>query len=115
MLELIEAVKPSELFINFDPSHLAVHDDDISSAIRTLGQRIVHVHVKDARGTPSDYQFPPLGQGVIDFMGFMAAMKEVDYSGVLSIEYEANAFGYEQTEDEIVDGSLQFVKQLLAS
>jgi sugar phosphate isomerase/epimerase len=29
-----------ELFVNFDPSHLAVHDDDISSAIRSLGQRI---------------------------------------------------------------------------
>ena len=115
MLELIDALQPLELFVNFDPSHLAVHDDDISSAIRSLGQRIVHVHIKDAKGTPSDYQFPPLGQGVIDFKGFMAGLKEVDYNGVLSIEYEANAFGYEQTEEEIVEGSLQFVKQLLVT
>ena len=115
MLELIEAVKPLELFINFDPSHLAVHDDDISAAVRSLGRRIVHVHIKDAKGTPGDYQFPPLGQGVIDFKGFMVALKEVDYNGVLSIEYEANAFGYEQTEEEIVNGSLQFVKQIMAS
>jgi len=114
MLELIEAVKPLELFVNFDPSHLAVHDDDISSAIRSLGQRIVHVHIKDAKGTPSDYQFPPLGQGVIDFKGFMDALREIDYTGVLSVEYEANAFGYEQAEAEVVERSLQFVKQLLA-
>ena len=115
MLELIEVVKPLELFVNFDPSHLAVHDDDISSAIRSLGQRIVHIHVKDAKGTPSDYQFPPLGQGVIDFKGFMDALREIDYTGVLSVEYEANAFGYEQTEEVIVERSLHFVKQLMAT
>lgn len=113
--QLMDAVDPLPLFVNFDPSHLAVHDDDIPAAVSALGHKIAHVHVKDARGIPVDYQFPPLGQGGIDFKGFLVALKGVDYRGVLSVEYEANAFGYEQTEEEILDGSLQFVKQLTAA
>ena len=48
----------------------------------------------------------------ITFLMFDARGWIIDYAGVLSAEYEANAFGYEQSEDEIVNGSLQFVKQL---
>lgn len=114
LLELTEAVVPLELYVNFDPSHLAVHDDQISTAVKTLGQQIVHVHIKDAKGTPIDYQFPPLGLGVIDFDEFTDALREIGYSGVLSVEYEANAFGYELSEEEIVEGSLKFVKEMLA-
>ena len=115
LLELMKAVAPLLLYVNFDPSHFAVHGDQISSAVKTLGQQIVHVHIKDAKGSPGDYQFPPLGLGVIDFDEFAVALKEIGYSGVLSVEYEANAFGYELSEVEIVEGSLKFVKEFMAA
>ena len=111
--ELMESLKPSELYVNFDPSHLHVHGDDVAVAVRTFGGRIAHIHVKDASGTPDDYQFPPLGQGDVDFSGFIGAVQETGYRGVLSVEYEANAFGYQQTEEEILGGSLRFVRRLL--
>ena len=112
--ELVEAVRPLELRVNFDPSHFHVHGDDVAAAVRTFGDSISYVHVKDASGTPSDYRFPPLGQGDVDFPGFMGALKETGYRGVLSVEYEADASGYHDSEEEILAGSLDFVRQLLA-
>lgn len=114
MLELMDALKPLHLFVNFDPSHLWVHGDDVPAAIRTFGNRIIHVHIKDAKGTADNYQFPPLGRGDGDFEGFIQALKDIGYNGVLSIEYEANAFGYQETEQEIIEGSLQFVRQMIS-
>ena len=112
--ELMEAVKPLELGVNFDPSHFHVHGDDVAAAVRIFGDRISYVHVKDASGTPGDYRFPPLGRGDVNFPGFMSALKETGYEGVLSVEYEADAFGYRDSEEEILAGSLGFVRRLLA-
>jgi hypothetical protein len=33
---------------------------------------------------------------------------------VLSVEYEADVFGYRDSEEEILEGSLGFVRRLLA-
>ena len=98
----------------YDGLHTVLHGDDVPAAVRTFGGRIAHIHVKDASGTPDDYQFPPLGQGDVDFSGFIGAVQETGYRGVLSVEYEANAFGYQQTEEEILGGSLRFVQRLIA-
>jgi len=44
----------------------------------------------------------------------MGALKEVGYGGVLSVEHEADVFGYRVSEEEILAGSLDFVRRLLA-
>ncbi|MFH1141339.1 MAG: sugar phosphate isomerase/epimerase, partial [Chloroflexota bacterium] len=75
----------------------------------------VHVHVKDATGTPGNFQFPPLGQGDVDFQGVIAALKETTYQGFLSVEHEADAFGYVETEEAVLRDSLRFVRRLLGS
>jgi sugar phosphate isomerase/epimerase len=113
LLALMEAIKPAELFVNFDPSHLWVHGDDVPATVGVLGSHIVHVHVKDAKGGPENFQFPPLGLGCGDFEGLAKSLRAVGYQGVLSIEYEANAFGYRKTEAEILEGSLLFVKRMM--
>lgn len=111
--ELMKAVEPLVLYVNYDPSHYQVHGDDPVAAAGTFGPRIVHVHVKDAKGTPEDFQFPPLGRGDVDLPGVIAALREVGYGGFLSVEYEADAFGYQQTEEEILAGNLHFVQRLV--
>lgn len=113
--ELIKALEPLSLYVNYDASHFQVHGDDPVAAVRTFGPRIVHVHVKDAKGTPEKYEFPPLGQGDVDLPGVVAALQELGYQGFLSVEYEADAFGYQDTEEEVLNGSLRFVRRLLTS
>jgi sugar phosphate isomerase/epimerase len=111
--EVMAVLESQELYVNLDPSHLHVHGDDVALAVRLFADRLAHVHVKDARGKPESLQFPPLGMGDVDFPNFVGALKEVGYNGVLSVEYEANAFGYRNTEEEILDGSLRFVRGIL--
>ncbi len=111
---LMNALEPLALHVNYDASHYLVHGDDPADGIRTFGDRIAHVHIKDAKGVPEAYEFPPLGQGVIDFPGMISALRETDYSGFLSVEYEANAFGYVETEGDILAHGIRFVRALLA-
>ena len=110
---LMNELEPLVLYANYDPSHYLVHGDDPAGGVRTFGGRIAHVHIKDAKGVPEAYEFPPLGQGVIDFSGMISALRETGYEGFLSVEYEANAFGYVETEDEILGNSIRFVRDLL--
>ena len=113
--ELMRTLEPLTLYVNFDPSHYQVHGDDPVAAVRTFGARTVHVHVKDAMGTPGNFQFPPLGQGDVDFQGVIAALNETKYQGFLSVEHEADAFGYVETEEAVLRDSLRFVRRLLGS
>ena len=65
--QLMNRVGDNRLWVNFDPSHFQVMGDDPVAAARTLADRTVHVHLKDAQGVPEDFTFPPLGEGRIDF------------------------------------------------
>ena len=40
-------------------------------------------------------------------------LKKINYNGVLCIEYEAQVFGWELSEDEILKTNYQFVKDLI--
>ncbi len=63
----IEALGNIPLKVCFDPSHFAAHGENPAAAVRALGGRIAHVHIKDERGIYPNFSFPPLGQGTIDF------------------------------------------------
>jgi len=95
-----------KLYINFDASHLVLAGDNPIDCVRTLGSRIVHAHAKDARhrlpsegkisifGHLVDFEFPPLGKGIVDLREVVGALREIGYQGFLSVEYEAYFFGY---------------------
>lgn len=100
---------PSENFgLNFDPSHLYWLGIDYLRATREYGERIFHAHAKDAEMLPEgQYRYGSLGRqftddvwksgwwryrmpgaGAIDWGAFVAALREVGYDDVLSIEHE---------------------------
>jgi sugar phosphate isomerase/epimerase len=84
------------LAVNLDPSHMVLYGNDVAYAVKRLGKRIKHVHVKDAVGKPGtqnvDFTFPMLGEGVTDWKGFFDALSEVRYDGFLSVEFEAENY-----------------------
>lgn len=112
MRRLQDQLGDSRLKVNFDPSHLQVHGDDPVRAVRDLGASIVHVHLKDAAGVPEKYTFPPLGKGAVDFIGVLRALGEIGFKDFLSIEYEANAFGYPGEPAEVAKESRQFLEEI---
>ena len=94
--EFLSYFDSKNLAVNMDPSHLVLCGNDIAYAVRRLGKRIKHVHVKDAVGKPGTqndtFMFPMLGEGVTDWKGFFDALAEVGYDGFLSIEFEAENY-----------------------
>jgi sugar phosphate isomerase/epimerase len=98
--------------INFDPSHLEVLGEQPRRIVDELADRIVHVHIKDGKGRYPDFSFPPLGQGTIDFTVLVEGLKRANYAGAVSVEYEAQVFGYRESSQQILDHSLAFLRRL---
>jgi sugar phosphate isomerase/epimerase len=111
--QLISRVGDNRLRVNFDPSHFEVMGDDPVAAARTLADRTVHVHLKDAQGVPEDFTFPPLGEGRIDFDSMIVALRDGGYDGVLSAEYEAQVYGFDLPPDRILADSHMFATRLI--
>ncbi|HKM74861.1 MAG TPA: sugar phosphate isomerase/epimerase family protein [Candidatus Bathyarchaeia archaeon] len=96
MKEFLAYFDSKHLAVNLDPSHLALYGNDPSFAVRRFGKRIRHVHVKDSFGKPGtlgeDFEFPILGEGMVDWKRFFTCLREVDYEGYLSLEFENDTY-----------------------
>lgn len=82
-----------DVSVTFDPSHFVMTRDDIPGLIRGWGDRIVHVHLKDAFGQPGeegeDFIFCLLGEGKVPWAEVFGALDEIGYEGAMSVEFEA--------------------------
>ncbi len=76
---------------NFDPANLMMHGLDAYESARALGEKIVHVHAKDARLASASRSASevPLGHGDIDWLQLLGLLEEVEYHGWLTVEREA--------------------------
>ena len=114
--------------VNFDPANLVmVTGDDPVKAVHTLKEYIVHTHAKD--GVRHYYRSPeevyrvvdspivtspsfeelPLGQGHVDFPGWLKALWDTGYRGFLTIEREVGDDPYRD-----IAGAVAFLKNLMA-
>jgi sugar phosphate isomerase/epimerase len=109
---LFADLKGVPVMVNFDPSHLEVQGEDPRRVVDELGDRIVHVHLKDGKGIYPAFEFPPLGAGTIDFAALARGLSRAGYTGAMSVEYEAQVFGYRQSEAEILSHGMAFLKAL---
>ena len=79
--ELLDSFKSKYPCVNMDPSHYALYRNDVAWVVKRLGDKIVHVHMKDVVGRPGahgdDFIFPLLGEGIINWMSFLKALDEV--------------------------------------
>ncbi|MBM7568468.1 sugar phosphate isomerase/epimerase family protein [Paenibacillus sacheonensis] len=121
--------------VNFDPANMVmVTGDDPVQGVITLKDYIVHTHVKDgkrlrvvdprqvygflgyekmshehiaemASGGP-DFAELPLGEGVVDFDAYFAALQSIGYKGYLTIEREV---GHQPEED--IRKAVAFIKR----
>lgn len=95
--------KVPNLRVNFDASHLHVHDHDTVASARRLGPWVDHVAVKDARGVPEDFAFTAYGAGEIDFDAILVELCKHGFDGGLSIEHESHWFdGDTRSADEVL-------------
>ena len=101
--EIERLLETSEIGLLVDPGHLLLGGNDPTEAVRSWGQRVNYVHVKDVRldvldsvirdgaGALEAWQrgiFCELGAGDVDLDGFFAALKETGYSGWVVVEQD---------------------------
>jgi len=72
---------------NIDTGNLAAQGGDPVKAIRILGKRILHVHLKDVSAEGA-HDCVEIGKGIVDLNGVMRELKACGYDGWLSIEIE---------------------------
>ena len=122
----LEAIKGHEAFgFNFDPSHLHWQGVDPVQFIRKFGDRIVHVHMKDAIVTLNGessilashlnfgdarrgWDFRSLGRGGVNFEEIIRALNRINYQGPLSVEWEDSGMDREHGARE----ACAFVKEV---
>jgi sugar phosphate isomerase/epimerase len=83
-LRATDRIKSAHFTTNFDTAWQMVQREYLPWSVYKLRNRIRHVHLRDCDGTFC-YQIPP-GMGIIDWNGFVRALKEVGFNGTLSFE-----------------------------
>ena len=101
------------LGISFDPSHLQVTTHDVTGAAKRLGARVYNAALKDGVGSSNDFTFPGLGEGDIDFVAMLRALRDEGFDGAVSVEHEAHLFGDTRPPLQVLEESFAFVDDLL--
>ncbi|MFN7730331.1 MAG: sugar phosphate isomerase/epimerase family protein [Pirellula sp.] len=93
LLQFIGDTQRANLFINFDPANMILYGTgEPIEALRKVGKYVRSVHCKDA--TWSDQPGKtwgaevPLGNGAVNIGNYLAVLKEIGYTGPLTIERE---------------------------
>jgi inosose dehydratase len=101
---LLDSTDPARIGVCVDTGHHLVAGGDPVDALRTLGDRVRHVHLKDVDGdllaelragayasmddAVRSGLFTELGAGILDLDGVLAALAARDYDGWLMVEQD---------------------------
>lgn len=93
LLHFIAAVGRSNLKVNFDPANMILYGTgEPIAAVKRIGRHVGSVHCKDGKWAKNPGQEwgqeMPLGQGDVGMENFLRALKEIGYTGPLTIERE---------------------------
>ena len=79
VMRLIHDIDHESAKVLLDGFHMTIEEKDIREAIKTVGDRLIHVQVSENhRGIP--------GTGLTPWKEFKAGLQEINYEGTISIE-----------------------------
>ena len=95
LLEFIHDVARDNLFINFDPANMILYGSgEPIDALKKVGKFVRSVHCKDGKWAAPDKRGKewgsevPLGAGDVGMETYLRTLKEIGYTGPLTIERE---------------------------
>jgi inosose dehydratase len=88
--------------INFDTANIYYYNAgaDAVAELRTILPYVEGVHLKDTRGGPQQFDFPTLGEGVVDFPGVFGLLNSRGFFGPFTMELEGTK-GLDRDEAQI--------------
>ena len=93
LLQFIGDMQRDNLFINFDPANMILYGTGQPiDALKKVGHYVKSVHCMDATWSDNPGETwgceVPLGEGQVDMNAYLSTLKEIGYSGPLTIERE---------------------------
>ena len=87
-LRLWDAIRDPALGFNLDTGWTLLQREYPPLAIHKVKQHLMNLHIRDIDGLMR--RFVPIGRGVMDFQAIVEALKQVGYSGFLSLEQDGS-------------------------
>jgi inosose dehydratase len=89
-LETMQQINHPWIRVNFDSGNIHYYNEGKSSAeeLRKVIDHVATVEIKDHNGVYNDWNFPTLGQGVVDIPGVLQVLRESNYDGPVTMEIE---------------------------
>ena len=90
-LRTIEGTAHDNVRVNFDTANIYYYNENVD-AVEELKKVVTYVgsvHLKDTDGKMDSGNFPPLGDGVVDFPEIFRLLNEVGFHGPFTFELEA--------------------------
>ncbi|MBR6708732.1 MAG: sugar phosphate isomerase/epimerase [Clostridia bacterium] len=115
LLRMIEEVGTGNLGINLDPANLLMYGKgNPVDALRVFGKYVRGVHGKDGEYPTDGLRLGrerPLGEGLVDYPRFIAALRDAGYDGCITIEREIS--GEQQIKDILA--AKAYLEELIAA
>lgn len=89
-LETMAGVDHPRVRLNFDTGNVYFYNHDVNAVdqVRRVAPYVVAVHLKDTGGGYRSWNFPALGEGVVDFAGVYRVLGERGFTGPYTMELE---------------------------
>lgn len=85
ILSFVKEINDDNFKICLDTGHVAIFPElTVGNEVRRLGSYIKTLHIHDNMGDRDSHLYP--GKGIINWNDFIAALGEIGYNGVLSLE-----------------------------
>lgn len=85
MQRLIDVVNRPNVGVTFDAGHALVAGYETAVFLNILAKHVHHVHLHDNHGIVDEHL--PLGRGTVDYVGIIQTLKEIEYLGVVNLEF----------------------------
>lgn len=102
--EFMSRVDSPAIGLNFDVGHMYCVGEDPGTSLRRLAKYIRHVHLEDIAKTRVHQHLVP-GDGAIDFAAVFHVLKEIRYSGWVTVEL----YPYVEDPDQAARRAIEFV------
>jgi sugar phosphate isomerase/epimerase len=104
-IQLMEDVGAPNVKLMFDTIHAMYRSEVLTDYVYQMGKNLHHLHLSD------NDRLPP-GQGRGDFVSLVAALKEIDYQGYLTMEIAFNRRDVEP--DKMAREAFEYMKPLVS-
>ncbi|MDI9583857.1 MAG: sugar phosphate isomerase/epimerase family protein [Acidobacteriota bacterium] len=85
---ILDAVDHPALGIVWDAHHSIRHGETPDQTLRAVGDRIIHVHLKDGFWQDGKARYTLFGEGDLPLRQVLQCLKNAGYKGYLSLEWE---------------------------